>query len=97
MLVRNLEPDSPEELARETASKASPNPDNFWPYPRTQRVVHGMRPVADPTGTLDVGGVKYKMQRFKLEDRVFTSKNYYWPLMQTELANAPSLLQSPNW
>jgi hypothetical protein len=93
----NLEPDSPEELARETASKASPNPDNFWPYPRTQRVVHGMRPVADPTGTLDVGGVKYKMQRFKLEDRVFTSKNYYWPLMQTELANAPSLLQSPNW
>jgi hypothetical protein len=93
----NLEPDSPAELAREATYKASPNPASVWPYPRTQRQAHGMRPVADPAGTLVVGGVKYKMERFKLEDRVFTSKNYFWPLVQSELANEPTLIQSPNW
>lgn len=93
----NLEPDSPEEVAREAAYKASPNPPMVWPYPRTQRYAHGMRPVADPSGTLDVSGVKYKMQRFKLEDRVFTAKNYFWPLVSSEISNAPSLIQSPNW
>ncbi len=93
----NLEPDSPEEVAREAAYKASPNPPMVWPYPRTQRYAHGMRPVADPAGTMDVGGVKYKMQRFKLEDRVFTAKNYFWPLVSSEISNAPSLVQSPNW
>ncbi len=93
----NLEPDSPAELAQETASEASPTPDLFWPYPRTQRVVHGAKPVADPTGKMVVGGVTYKMERFKLEDRVFTSKNYFWPLVQSEITNTPSLIQSPNW
>lgn len=93
----NLEPDSPEEVAREAAYKASSNPPLVWPYPRTQRYAHGMRPVADPAGTMDVSGVKYKMQRFKLEDRVFTAKNYFWPLVSSEISNAPSLVQSPNW
>ncbi len=93
----NLEPDSPSELAQEAASKASATPDSFWPYPRTQRTVHGMMPVADPAGKCVVGGVAYRMQRFKLEDRVFTSKNYYWPLITSELTNCPSLIQSPNW
>lgn len=93
----NLEPDSDTELAREAAASASSDPDNFWPYPRTQRVVHGAMPVADPAGKIVVGGVSYKMQRFKLEDRVFTSKNYYWPILQTELTNCPTLIQSPNW
>ncbi len=93
----NLEPDSPTELAQEAAAAASPTPDNLWPYARTQRVVHGITPIADPTGKWIVGGVAYKMQRFKLEDRVFTSKNYYWPLIQSELTNCPSLIQSPNW
>ncbi|MCW3082272.1 RagB/SusD family nutrient uptake outer membrane protein [Segetibacter sp.] len=93
----NLEPDSPEELAREAAYKSSTIPPSVWPYPKTQRYAHGMRPVADPTGTFDVQGVKYKMQRFKLEDRVFTSKNYYFPLVTSEITNAPTLLQSPNW
>jgi hypothetical protein len=93
----NLEPDSPAELAQEAAAKASPTPENVWPYPRTQRAAHGMKPIADPAGTMIVGGVNYKMQRFKLEDRVFTSKNYYFPLVASEIANAPSLLQSPNW
>jgi hypothetical protein len=93
----NLEPDSPSELAQEAAAKASSTPDNVWPYARTQRAAHGMTPVADPAGTLVVGGVNYKMQRFKLEDRVFTSKNYYWPLTSSEITNCPTLLQSPNW
>jgi hypothetical protein len=56
-----------------------------------------MRPVVDAAGTLVVDGVNYKMERFKLEDRVFTSKNYFWPLVQSELANEPTLIQSPNW
>ncbi len=93
----NLEPDSQSELAQETAAKASSTPDLVWPYPRTQRVAHGMIPVADATGTYIVSGVTYKMQRFKLEDRVFTSKNYYWPLLISEITNCPSLIQSPNW
>jgi starch-binding outer membrane protein, SusD/RagB family len=93
----NLEPDSDVELAQEAAAKASPTPDLVWPYPRTQRAAHGMRPVADSTGTMVVAGIKYKMERFKLEDRVFTSKNYYFPLVQSEISNAPSLKQSPNW
>ena len=93
----NLEPDSPSELAQEAAAKASATPENVWPYARTQRAAHGMRPVVDPAGTLVVGGVNYKMQRFLLEDRVFTSKNYYWPLTSSEITNCPSLIQSPNW
>lgn len=93
----NLEPDSNSELAQEAAAKASSNPDDFWPYPRTQRTVHGMMAVADPAGKYVVSGVTYRMQRFKLEDRVFTSKNYYWPLLTSEITNCPSLIQSPNW
>jgi starch-binding outer membrane protein, SusD/RagB family len=93
----NLEPDSDLEKAREAAYKASPNPPSVWPYPRVQRYAHGMRPVADPNGTYVVDGVKYRMERFKLEDRVFTSKNYFFPLVQSEITNAPSLIQSPNW
>jgi len=93
----NLEPDSPSELAQEATTKASATPENVWPYARTQRAAHGMRPVEDASGTLVVDGVNYKMQRFLLEDRVFTSKNYYWPLTSSEITNCPSLIQSPNW
>ena len=56
-----------------------------------------MMAVVDPNGTLVVSGVKYRIQRFKLEDRVFTNKNYFFPLVQTEITNTPSLIQSPNW
>ena len=93
----NLEPNSDIELAQDATAKASSTPDNVWPYARTQRAAHGMRPVVDPTGTMVVDGVNYKMQRFKLEDRVFTSKNYFFPLVSSETANCPSLIQSPNW
>jgi hypothetical protein len=93
----NLEPNSDTELAQEAAAKASSTPDNVWPYARTQRAAHGMMPIADPTGTMIVEGVRYKMKRFKLEDRIFTSKNYFWPLVSSEITNCPSLIQSPNW
>lgn len=93
----NLEPDADSELAQEAVAKASSTPENVWPYPRTQRVVHGMMPVADTSGKYMVGGVAYKMQRFTLEDRVFTNKNYFWPLETSEITNCPSLIQSPNW
>ncbi|MEO6914484.1 MAG: RagB/SusD family nutrient uptake outer membrane protein [Chitinophagaceae bacterium] len=93
----NLEPDSDVELAQEAKAKASPTPDDVWPYPRTQRAAHGIRPIADPSGTYIVSGVAYKLQRYKLEDRIFTSKNYFWPLLSSEITNAPTLLQSPNW
>ena len=90
----NLEPDAPAELAQEALSKDDPS---VWPYPKTLRAAHGMMPVVDPDGKLVVSGKKYTMQRFKLEDRVFTSKNYFWPLVSSELINTPSLIQSPNW
>lgn len=93
----NLEPDSDIELAREATYKASPTPELVWPYPRTQRAAHGMKPVADPAGTFVVAGVNYKMQRFKLENRVFTPKNYFFPLTASEISNAPLLKQSANW
>lgn len=93
----NLEPDSPQELAQEQLANSSDDPAQVWPYARTQRTAHGMRPVADPDGLIVVGGVKYKMERFRLEDRVFTSKNYYWPLLTSEITNCPTLIQSPNW
>lgn len=93
----NLEPDAASELAQEAAAKASSTPENVWPYPRTQRIVHGMKPVVDTNGKYVVGGVNYSMQRFKLEDRVFTDKNYFWPLVTSEITNCPTLIQSPNW
>ena len=93
----NLEPDSPAELAQEAIAKASSTPNLVWPYARTQRSAHGMKPVVDPTGTLVVDGVNYKMERFLLEERVFTNKNYFFPLTSSEITNCPTLIQSPNW
>lgn len=91
----NLEPTSDTELAREQEWNTSSNPS--LPYPRTQKVVHGMKPVIDTNGKITIGSNKYRMERFKLEDRVFTSKNYFWPLTTTDLANDPGLIQNPNW
>lgn len=90
----NLEPTSDEEVAKEsTFDETNPN----LPYPRTQHTVHGMTPVEDPTGQIVIGTKKYSMQRFVLENRVFTSKNYFWPIMQSEISNCPSIIQNPNW
>lgn len=90
----NLEPDSPAELAQEALAK---DDASVWPYARTQRAAHGVMPVIDTNGKIVIYGKKYTMKRFKLEDRVFTSKNYYFPLVSSEIANCPSLIQSPNW
>ena len=70
-----------------------------WPYPKDQRQSHGMRPVEDPNGKIEVGGKRYKMKRFVVNDeRVFNSpKSYLWPLMQEELKRCPSLVQNPGW
>lgn len=90
----NLEPTSDTEVAKQNSwNEANPN----LPYPRTQKAAHGMKPVEDPIGQISIDGKKYRMERFKLEDRVFTNKNYYWPLMMSELTNCPSLIQNPNW
>ena len=70
-----------------------------WPYPKDLRQSHGMKPVEDPNGKIEVNGKKYRMERFVVEDnRVFTApKSYLWPIMQEELKRCPSLVQNPGW
>jgi hypothetical protein len=83
----------------ETAKEASYVDSNSWPYPKTQRWSHGMRPVEDPDGKIVVNGKHYKMVRFEVQDgRVFNSpKSYLWPILQEELKRCPTLLQNPGW
>lgn len=89
-----LEPDNADELAKETGYRNA----NSWPYPKTQRMIHGMRPVEDPDGKIVVDGKTYKMTRFKVEDRVFESpKHYLFPIMDDELKRSPTLVQNPGW
>lgn len=90
-----MEPDDPVELAKEEAYKDA----NSWPYPKTQRNSHGMRPVEDPEGKIIVNGKKYKMVRFNLDEgRVFNSpRHYLFPIMDDELKRCPSLVQNPGW
>ncbi len=94
-----LEPDTPAELAKEAAWKAAgSNQANLYPYPKCQRALHGMRPVEDENGKIEVGGKKYKMERFKVEDRVFnTPRHYLFPIMDDELKRSPGLVQNPGW
>ena len=70
-----------------------------WPYPKNQCQSHGMRPVEDPNGKIEVNGKKYRMERFTVEDgRVFNApKSYLWPILQEELKRCPSLVQNPGW
>lgn len=90
-----LEPDSEVELAKEHAYVD----EHSWPYPKTQRFSHGMRPVEDPDGKIVVGGKHYKMERFVVNDgRVFVSpRSYFWPIMESELRRCPTLVQNPGW
>lgn len=94
-----LEPDSEAELNREANWKAAGNNQaNVWPYPKTQRALHGMKPVEDPNGKIEVNGKKYKMTRFKVEDRVFNApRHYLFPLLDDELKRSPGLVQNPGW
>lgn len=90
-----LEADDQQELAKESTY----NNANSWPYPKTQRWSHGMRPVEDLDGKIVVDGKKYKMQRIVVNDgRVFnTPKHYLFPIMSDELKRTPTLVQNPGW
>lgn len=90
-----LEPDDTEELALEQSYVDSES----WPYPKTQRWSHGMKPVEDTDGEIVVNGKKYKMERFEInEGRIFESpKHYLFPIMTDELKRTPGLVQNPGW
>lgn len=71
---------------------------NYWPYPKGQRMINGMRPVEDPNGAIVVDGKHYKMQRYYVEPRVFVSpRHYLFPIMDEELKRTPGLVQNPGW
>lgn len=87
-------PDDPAEKAKEAAWRAAGTPDQraqVWPYPQTQRTVHGMLPTINGTVTT------YK--RFMVEERVFeTPKHYLFPISADELSRASNLNpQNPGW
>lgn len=90
-----LEADNVQELAKEKSYKNAES----WPYPKTQRWSHGMKPVEDPNGKIEINGKKYKMQRIVVNDgRVFdTPKHYLFPIMSDELKRTPGLVQNPGW
>ena len=56
-----------------------------------------MRPVQDENGAISVGGVKYRMERFCVEERVFSIQHYLFPIRQSELQKTPSIEQNPGW
>ncbi|NID10152.1 RagB/SusD family nutrient uptake outer membrane protein [Fibrivirga algicola] len=98
-----MEPSAAPELAKEQAWQAAGTSNDersqkFWPYPKTQRMANGMKPVEDPNGKIVVNGKKYRMQRFYLENRVFLApRHYLFPIMQSELQRTPTLVQNPGW
>ena len=98
-----LEPSSSTELAKEQAWQGAgadndTRSQNYWPYPRCQRMVNGMKPVEDPNGKIVVGGKTYSMQRFYVATWVFVSPtHYFFPIMQDELIKDPALQQAPGW
>lgn len=98
-----LEPSSSGELAKEQAwqSAGATNDlrsQSYWPYPKAQRMINGMKPVEDPEGKIIIGAKKYKMKRFFVENRVFVApRHYLFPIMQDELQRTPGLIQNPGW
>jgi len=103
-----LEPTTDSEVTKEQQFRSAGTNDNersqkYWAqgygsYPKTQRMINGMRPVEDPNGKIEVNGKKYRMQRFFVESRVFTApRHYLFPLMNTELQQSPTLVQNPGW
>ncbi|MCW3787950.1 RagB/SusD family nutrient uptake outer membrane protein [Plebeiibacterium sediminum] len=98
-----LEPNSTTVTASEDEWEASGSTNdersqNYWPYPKGQRMINGMRPVEDPNGEIIVDGKHYKMERFFVESRVFvTPRHYLFPIMFEELEKTPGLIQNPGW
>ena len=52
--------------------------------------ITGMRITSSLTGT-------FTYERFQVENRVFSSKNYLYPISQSNLNRAPALLQNPGY
>jgi len=98
-----LEPESAKQTTAETAwsnagSTNTERSQNYWPYPKCQRMINGMRPVQDDAGKIVIDGVHYRMERFFVESRVFeTPTHYLFPLMSSEIARCPTLVQNPGW
>jgi hypothetical protein len=90
-----LEADDAKQLSLENSYTDA----NSWPYPKTQRWSHGMKPIEDPNGKIVVDGKKYKMVRFETSDnRVFqTPRSYLFPILTEELKRTPSIVQNPGW
>ncbi|GHV30188.1 carbohydrate-binding protein [Bacteroidia bacterium] len=100
-----LEPDDSIEKAKDAKYGAFNHSSDTYianggqlPYPKTQHRVHGMKPVRDDNGKIQIGANKYRMERFEVEDRVFESpKHYFFPIMNSELKQTPGLVQNPGW
>jgi hypothetical protein len=98
-----LEASSAKEVSREQAWQGAGTTNEqrsqaYWPYPKTQRMINGMKPVEDANGKIGVDGKKYRMQRYFVESRVFvTPRHYLFPIMQDELQRTPTLKQNPGW
>lgn len=68
-------------------------------YPQTQHYIHGMIPVPDTDGKVQIGSQTYKMKRIEGKQMVrqFTYRNYFFPINSNEIAKTPSLIQNPGW
>lgn len=55
-----------------------------------------MRPVQDENGAITVDGVKYRMERFCVEERTFSIQHYLFPIRQSELQKTPTIEQIPD-
>ena len=44
-----------------------------------------------------VDGVKYRMERFCVEERTFSIQHYLFPIRQSELQKTPTIEQNPGW
>ena len=102
-----LEPSSNEEYIKESIWKASgitnsERTKNYWvrnnsSLPRCQRMINGMQAIQDDNGKIRVGGVNYRMERFCVEERVFSIQHYLFPIRQHELKKLPQMDQNPGW
>ena len=48
-------------------------------------------------GSVTVDGVKYRMERFCVEERTFSIQHYLFPIRQSELQKTPTIEQNPGW
>lgn len=98
-----LDANNPAELQKEQAWLLASDDNNIrsqkaWPYPKSQRMINGMRPIEDSNGKIEINGKKYRMQRYWIESRVFEPpKHYLFPTMDEDLRRTPSISQNPGW